>query len=166
MRLLGRIILFLVALILAIPAGSMTLAIGIVMEPTAHELIARIGVAMMDALFTDAMGDGAADLFVRDVLFGFWVLSLVLLIAPVGFVGLIGETIGTRSFVFYSGVTGLATAAIPWLMRGGFVQSPALAAEGRLTALLFLTGAVAGLVYWAIAGRTAGRRRDAPPPAV
>jgi len=165
-RLLGRIVLFLVALILAIPAGTVTLAIGIVMEPTAHELIARIGVAIMDALFADAIVDGTADLFVRDVLFSLWVLSLILLIAPVGFVGLIGETIGSHSFVFYSGLTGLATAAIPWLIRGGFVHTPALAAEGRLTALLFLTGAVAGLVYWAIAGRTAGRRREAPPPPV
>ena len=164
MRFLGRIVLFLIALILAIPAGTVTLAIGMVMEPTAHELIARIGVAMMDALFSEAISDGAAELFVRDVLFSFWVLSLILLIAPVAFVGLIGETIGSRSFVFYSGLTGVATAAIPWLMRGGFVSSPALAAEGRISALLFLTGTVAGLVYWAIAGRTAGRRRETLPP--
>jgi hypothetical protein len=162
-RLLGRIVLFLVALILAIPAGTVTLAIGVIMEPTAHELIARIGVAIMDALFTEAIGDGA-DLFVRDVLFSLWFLSLILLIAPVGLVALIGETIGSHSFVYYSGLTGLLTAAIPWLIRGGFVQTPAIAAELRLTGLLFLTGAVAGLVYWAIAGRTAGRRREIPPP--
>jgi hypothetical protein len=165
-RFLGRLILFLIALILAIPAGTVTLAIGMIMEPTAHELIARIGVAIMDALFTEAIGDGAADPFVRDVLFSLWFLSLVLLIAPVGFVALIGETTGRRSFVFYSGFTGILTAAIPWLMRGGFVQTPAIAAEMRLTGLLFLTGAVAGLVYWIIAGRTAGRRREVPPPAV
>jgi hypothetical protein len=165
-RFLGRLVLFLVALILAIPAGTVTLAIGVVMEPTAHELIARIGVAMMDALFVDALGDGTADLIVRDMLFGLWLISVIILIVPVGLVGLIGETIGSHSFLYYSGLTGLLTAAIPWLMRGGFVQTPAIAAELRLTGLLFLTGAVAGLVYWAIAGRSAGRRREVPPPAV
>jgi hypothetical protein len=162
-RFLGRLVLFLVALILAIPAGTVTLAVGVIMEPTAHELIARVGIALIDVLFTEAIGDGAADLVVRDVIFGLWLLSLILLIAPVGLVGLIGETIGSHSFLFYSGLTGLATAAIPWLMRGGFVQTPAIQAELRLTAILFLTGAVSGLVYWAIAGRTAGPQREAPP---
>jgi hypothetical protein len=162
-RFLGRLVLFLVALILAIPAGVVTLALGIIMEPTAHELVARLGIALADLLFTEALSDGAADLVVRDVLFGLWLVALVLLIAPVGLVGLVGETIGSHSFLFYSALTGLATAAIPWLMRGGLVQTPAIAAEMRLTGILFLTGAVAGLVYWAIAGRTAGRRREAPP---
>jgi len=69
---------------------------------------------------------------------------------------------GTRSLIYYGLVTGLITAAIPWLMRGGYVETPALEAEWRITALLFVTGAVAGFVYWLITGRSAGRRR-APP---
>ncbi len=162
MRILGRLVLFLVGLIFAIPAGTVTLVAGIFFEPTAQELIARVGAALMDLLFIDAF-EGAGDLVVRDILAGFWSLSLILLIAPVTVVALAGEVTGTRSFVFYGGLTGAATAAIPWLMRGGFAHTPALAAEGRITALLFVTGAVAGLVYWLIAGRGAGRAREAPP---
>jgi hypothetical protein len=63
--------------------------------------------------------------------------------------------------LWYAGGAGAVTALLPWLGRarvGRFAEA-ALQAEGRITALLFLTGATTGLVYWAIAGRSAGRRR-------
>jgi hypothetical protein len=48
---------------------------------------------------------------------------------------------------------------VPWLARG-FTRTgagaEALALEARITAVLFLTGAASGLVYWLIAGRHHG----------
>jgi hypothetical protein len=54
--------------------------------------------------------------------------------------------------------TGALTAALPWLARSR-VSDVALAAEGRITALLFLAGAASGLVYWLVAGRSAAAPR-------
>ena len=59
-------------------------------------------------------------------------------------------------FVTVTGaITGLLTALLPWLMRGG--AGPAGTGEGRVTAILFCAGGIAGLVYWLGAGRFAGR---------
>jgi len=51
------------------------------------------------------------------------------------------------------------TAAVPWILRGSSSHA-ATPAELHISAVLGLTGAVAGLVYWAIAGRS---RVTAPP---
>ena len=160
MRFLGRIVLLLVGLIFAIPAGTVALAIGIAAEPAARELTALIGIAVMNAVFDDAFRGVEPDLIGLQLFYGFGAISLVVLIAPVSLVAIVGEVIRNASFVFYAGVTGLLTAGIPWVLRGGVTTSgAALAAEGRITALLFVTGAVAGLVYWLVAGRGAGRKR-------
>lgn len=157
MHALGRLILWCVGLVLAIPAGALALLFGVMAEPAARELIALLGLAALDALFAAAAGGGDPDLVVASLFAGFWMLSLVLVIGPVTLVSTAGEIVGSRSFAFYGGLTALLTAAIPWLLRAGPGPGAALAAEGRLTAILFVTGAVAGLVYWAVAGRSAGR---------
>ena len=51
MRFLGRLILLILGLIFAIPAGALTLALGIFSEPAAQELVALIGTAVFDLLF-------------------------------------------------------------------------------------------------------------------
>ncbi len=161
MRFLGRLILLILGLIFAIPAGALTLALGIFSEPAAQQLVALIGTAVFELLFAEAMHNGDPDVVIAEFALGFAFVSLVLLVVPITFVAISGEVTGTRSVIFYGLVTGLITAAIPWLMRGGFVETPALEAEWRITALLFVTGAVAGFVYWLITGRSAGRRRAA-----
>ena len=87
-----------------------------------------------------------------------WALSAALLILPPAIVALVGEIAGTRSFVWYGFGCGALTAALPWLGRGSerLADSDALGPEARITALLFITGAVAGLTYWLVAGRSAG----------
>lgn len=160
MRFLGRLVLFFVGLLFAIPAAAVTLAIGAMFEPAAHQILAFIGAGLFDLVFNAPIDDAQAQQAVLGLLTGFWTLSLVVLIAPITFVAIAGEATGTRSFVYYAGLTGLITAAAPWLLRGGLTAGPALAAEGRITALLFVTGAIAGLVYWFCAGRSAGRGRS------
>ena len=77
------------------------------------------------------------------------------------FVALVGEVAGLRRLAWYAGATGLLTAVIPWLLRGSArVASPA---ELHVGFVLALTGAVAGLFYWMVAGRSAGRRAPSPP---
>jgi hypothetical protein len=156
-RFLGRTILFVFGLLLAVPAGLLTLAIGIAVEPAAQELIAALGIAGFEALWSD-LADGTFEAVPGDVFLGLWALSTMLLVMPPALIAAIGEIAGFHSFVWYGFGCGALTAALPWLARGGewFAGSDALGAEGRITALLFATGAVAGLTYWLVAGRSAG----------
>jgi hypothetical protein len=71
-------------------------------------------------------------------------------------VAILSEALGIRSLVWYAGATGVLTAAVPWILRGAArVANPA---ELHVSLVLALTGAAAGFVYWAIAGREAGGR--------
>ena len=164
MHALGRLLFWIVGLILAIPAGAIALALGVLNEPAARETIARLGLAAFATVFRIAAEGGDPQPLVETLFLGFWTLSTVLVIAPVTLVSAIGEIAGARSFLLYGGATALLTAAIPWIARGGVGDPTALSAEGRLTAILFVTGAVAGMVYWAVAGRSAGRVTPAAPP--
>ena len=164
MRVLGRALLLVAGLVIAIPAGALALTIGIAHEPAARELIGALGFASLGAILEGVPFDEAPEMVAGTLALGLWTLAMSLVVLPPTLVALIGEIAGTRSFAWYGGAAGLLTAAIPWLVRGSPTDtiSPTLAAEGRLTALLFLTGAVAGLTYWLLAGRTAGKSVSRP----
>jgi hypothetical protein len=157
-RFFGRAFLFLFGLLLAIPAGVVALAVGIALEPAAQELIGALGAAGFEDFLFDLWDDGLPAIAPGSLLVRVWALSATLLILPPALVALVGEIAGTRSFVWYGFGCGALTAALPWLGRSSerFSDGDVLGAEGRITALLFVTGAVAGLTYWLVAGRTAG----------
>jgi hypothetical protein len=158
-RVLGRAFVVLFGLLLAIPAGLLALAIGIALEPAAQDLLATLGLAGLDAVYSEIWRGDAPDMVAADLVVGVWALSTTLVVLPSALVALIGEGLGTRSFVWYGFACGALTAALPWLGHGREHVAEISAAEGRLTALLFLTGAAAGLIYWLVAGRSAGRPR-------
>src|SRR4030095_11741578 len=56
-RVLGRAFLFCFGVLLAIPAGFTALAIGIVIEPAARELVAALGIAGLETLLSDLSQD-------------------------------------------------------------------------------------------------------------
>ncbi|WP_457089099.1 hypothetical protein [Microvirga sp. P5_D2] len=87
-------------------------------------------------------------------------IVFTLLVLPPLMIAVVSEVLKMRSFLWHVLATGVLTAAVPWILRGAArVANPA---ELHVSAVLGLTGAVAGFVYWAIAGRDAGGR-DAPP---
>jgi len=89
-------------------------------------------------------------------------IAFTLLVFPPLIVAIISEVLGMRSLAWYAGATGVLTAAIPWILRGSArVANPD---ELHVSLVLGLTGAVAGFVYWAIAGRDAGRRPPSTAP--
>jgi hypothetical protein len=155
---LGRVFLFCLGLFLAIPAGLLALAVGVVIEPAARELVAALGIAGVETLLSDLWEDSPAQFAMWEVFLGLWALSTTLLILPPALVALIGEIAGIRSFVWYGFATGGLTAVLPWLGRESerWAESGAFGAEARITTLLFLTGAAAGLTYWLVAGRSTG----------
>ena len=151
MALLARLLLLAVGLVFAIPAGAAALGLAALLDPTLRELAGALGFAGLDALLDEAP-ERAASLLATLAAGLFAVVA-----APPALAALVGGVLGWRTATAYGLATGLLTALVPWALRGG----PGLPSmgEGRVTALLFLAGGVAGLVL-GLFGR-AGAPRDA-----
>lgn len=166
MRLVGRLFLLVLGLAVAIPFGTVALAIGVALEPAAREIAGTLGFATLWSIFSDLAAGEPPDERAVALFTAFSTAVFALLVAPPALVAVIGEVLGWRAFLWYSVATGAATAALPWAgrARGGLSRfsDTALAAEGRLTLILFVTGAVTGVVYWLVAGRGAGGARPVP----
>lgn len=158
MRLLGHLFVAALALVLAIPCGAAILVLGAMLDPETSAALSRLGLVGLFAGLTDlASGIGPETL-----LFALAAIAralFVLLVVPPVLVAILGTVLHWRAATWYGAGTGLLTACLPWLARGlsrPGTGSEALALEGRITAVLFLTGAASGLVYWLIAGRHSG----------
>ncbi|MGV7031155.1 hypothetical protein [Methylobacterium symbioticum] len=152
MRLLGRLFVGALALLLAIPAGGLVLGLAVFLDPVAGAWISAGAQAGLDLALSD-LSAGLPPEGLALVVAGLARALFWLLVVPPVLTALIGGTLGLRSLAWYGGGCGLLTALLPWLGRGAARVGPAPAAEARLTALLFLAGAAAGLVYWLVAGR-------------
>ena len=155
------LILIPLALLLAVGAGSLFLLIAAVADPVMADLMGNtvfVGFwALMDAIFDSDDPGPLVTAALRDVSRVFFAF----LVLPVGLVALVSEVTRARGLPWMAGATGVLTAAVPWILRGAArVGSPA---ELHVSLVLGLTGAVAGFVYWAIAGRDAGRRSASAP---
>ncbi len=157
MRLIGRLFLIALVLPLAIATGTFALlvvaVIDPVMAPFTGALVQAGFYAFVDAAFAiadpHAPWDAAAS--------GFGRLAFALLVLPPAFVALTAEVVGARSLLWHVGGTGLLTGAVPWLLRSA-ARAPT-PDETHITLVLVLVGAVAGFVYWLLAGQWAGRPR-------
>jgi len=155
MNVLGRLFVACLALLLAIPAGAGVLVLALVLDPVAGAWLTAGALAGIDGALADLSAglppEGLALLLAGLAQVLFW-----LLVVPPLLVAAVGETLRLRGTAWYGLGCGLLTAALPWLGRGAARLGSAPLAEARLTAVLFLAGAAAGLVYWLIAGRHAG----------
>ncbi|MFO1150772.1 MAG: hypothetical protein U1E62_20545 [Alsobacter sp.] len=149
-----RLFVVVVALVLAIAAGAIFLAVAGLAVPETRELAADISLGQVLLTMAGIAHGAPPDQVWSVVALTFWILALFVLVLPPVLAGLVGEVAGARSFVFYGGLSGALAAGIAWL--GHPAATPPDAADTKVLLLVFLTGAVAGLVYWALAGRTAG----------
>jgi hypothetical protein len=150
------------ALLLALTAGALVFLVAAVADPVlaplaGHALFAGFW-GLMDAVASADDPDAA----VRGAFEGAGRLVFSLLILPPLFIALVGEVIGTRALLWYAGATAALAASMPWILRAG--ARAATPDELRVSLILALTGAAAGLVYWTLAGRGAGRSLTAPMP--
>ena len=153
-----RALLVIVGLVFAWSAGTAFLAIGGLMVPATRELAADLTIGSILAALAALASSDSPDRVWLAVAIAFWTLTAALLILPPLVSALVGELAGARSFVWYAGASGVLTAAIAWIGHaGGHGPNPT---ETKLLTLLFLTGAVAGLVYWLVAGRSVGPKAD------
>ena len=141
-------------LLLAVSASSLFLAVACVVDPVMGSFAGEalwVGFwRLLDAVF--AVEDPGP--VVDSTLSAVARLLAAVLLASMILVALVSEVIGARGALWQVGGTALLTGALPWLARGG--ARPATAEEIRIAAILALTGAVAGFVYWLAAGRGAG----------
>lgn len=159
-----RLLLLPIGLTLAIPAGALFLIVGALVEPSARVFLGSVSLSGLLALLFDVTEGQDLEVF-GVFLFRMMLLVSMLLIGPLMLVVIMGEMLRLRSYVWYSGLCGTITAAVPWLLRAGqggampgATQNAAQVAELRITLLLFLTGVTSGFVYWLVAGRSAGGR--------
>ena len=163
MHALGRLLLGAFALLLAVPTGCAALVLALLVDPAAQAWLTGGALAGLDMALSDLSAGLPPEGLILFIA-GLAKALFVLLFVPPAVVGLGGEILGRRSLLWYGAGCGLLTAALPWLTRGamrsGAGRDPALlAAEARLTVILFVVGASAGLVYWLVAGRRAGLAR-------
>ncbi|EIM25312.1 hypothetical protein [Microvirga lotononidis] len=148
------------ALLIAIGASGTFFLVASIVDPVMALLTGDtlfVGFwSLLDAVFS-AEDPGP---IVADAFLAVGRIAFTLLVFPPLMIAIISEVLGMRSLVWYALATGILTAAVPWILRGAArVGSPA---ELHVSLVLGLTGAVAGFVYWAIAGRDAGGRNAAP----
>jgi hypothetical protein len=146
------------ALLIAIGASSFFLMMASLVDPVMASLTGEtlfVGFwSFVDSVFT-AEDPGP---IVSEAFLAVGRIVFTLLVLPPLLIAVISEVLGMRSLVWYAGSIGVLTAAVPWILRGAArVGSPL---ELHVSLVLGLTGAVAGLIYWMIAGQGAGRSRQ------
>ena len=147
------------ALILAVSASTLFLLVVCVIDPIMADLMGATVAAGFRSLLEAIFASDEPDLLVLDTLRDIGRVLFVFLVLPPLLVVLVSEVTRAGRLLWLAGGTGVLTAAVPWILRGSSSHA-ATPAELHISAVLGLTGAVAGLVYWAIAGRS---RVTAPP---
>lgn len=152
-----RLILVPTGVLLAFAGSSAALVAGLLAEAMRLPVQASLGAAWVAA----ALQAGTAGTLGLG-LSALWTALVVTCFVPVCLVAAIGEAARLRSVLWSAGGTGILAAAMPTLLRRLAelpAAGPVSADEGRITVLLFLTGVVAGTIYWLVAGaRTGGAR--------
>jgi hypothetical protein len=153
MRWLWRLVAVPFGLMFAVTASSLFLVIAAIIDPVMRTLA---GVALWVGFWP--LFDPALSIEDQAALADAGRVLATVLLAPPVFVALVSEVLGARRLVWHAGATAVVTGALPWLVRGG--ARTATPEEVRISIILALTGAVAGFVYWLIAGRRAGREPE------
>jgi hypothetical protein len=147
------------ALLIAVGVSGTFFLIATIVDPVMAMLTGDtlfVGLwSLVDAVFA-AEDPGP---IVEDALLAVGRIIFTLLIFPPLLIAILSEVLGMRSLLWYALATGVLTAAVPWILRGAArIGTPA---ELHVSLVLGLTGAMAGLVYWAIVG---GREPKRPEP--
>ena len=150
-----RAIVVFFGLLVAIAAGLIVLPVATALDPAARRAAAAFAhFAFFSVAESGAYGSPA---FAAAELTRFvWTALVAVCVTPLAITVLVGEIARVRSFVWYVGATGLFAASAPWFARAAFNTMRVVSAspeELRFAFLFFLTGAVSGLVYWALCGR-------------
>jgi CBS domain containing-hemolysin-like protein len=151
---LRRLIVMTFGFLIASGVGAVFLVVSALFDPATREAGLVSVMTGLFALVDDALDGVDPGQALSALGFVIWAVIVATCAAPLAIAALIGEVAGARSFVWYSGVSGLLAGASPWIARAarGLERAQSVSeAEGRLALLFFLTGALTGAIYWLIA---------------
>ena len=150
---LGAATAFCVLPVAALASPDLTLLLGATMD------------RVLELLANAAAGNDAAAETLALFALSVWKLLALVTCVPVLVVAVFTEIFGSRGWPLQAAGCGVLTAALPFAalprtLAASGLPAPALAG-------LFVTGALAGSVYWLVGGRSAGRNRplSGPSPA-
>lgn len=157
-----RLIVMCFGFVIAVGVGAVFMLISALFDPSTREMGFTLLVAELFAMADRAFEGQDPENAFAALGFVAWAVVIATCAAPLAVAALVGEAAGARSFVWYSGVSGLLAGASPWIARAarGLERAQSVTeAEGRLALLFFLTGALTGAIYWLIAAPGSDRPR-------
>jgi hypothetical protein len=158
---LRRLVVMSFGFVVAAAAGMLFLPIAALFDDATREAGVTALLSGLVETVTDAMELDAPDPALAAIGFVIWAVGIATCAAPLAIAALIGEVAGVRAYTWYAGASALLAAASPWIARAAHGSPRAAemsATEGRFALLFFLTGALTGSIYWAIAVRGPGDR--------
>ncbi len=151
---IGRLIMIPLGIVLAAFCTLLFLGVVGMVQPGIAEAIATTAYGTVDRLFRTVLeGEEAIMQFGWSLV----ILSrfvIIVLVLPVTLVAVVAEFFGFRAYLFHALGVALLTAAMPFAFMPELISGYAFAS--RATGLLAGAGALAGTIYWIIAGRSAG----------
>jgi hypothetical protein len=155
MRFLARILLLIPfgILLAAFAAGSFLVIAGSV-QPQLGGAITDGAITTIRTLFESLLQEGEAMERFGRLAKGLTTLMLSVVFLPATLVAAASEVFGLRWWLLQAAGAALLTALLPWAVLPEMMSGTPLASA--LTGLLASTGALAGSIYWMIAGRSAG----------
>jgi hypothetical protein len=154
---LSRLIITCVGLACASAAGLVFLPLAVIFDPLVQLLTSDTAADHWFEILSGVLTDEDPEEAIEALFQLLWTIGMLVCVLPITIVALIGGIVRTENFAFYAGLTGFIAAAVPWILRGGRLAERSAsisAAEAHLTVILFITGVIAGTIYWLIAGRT------------
>ncbi len=161
---LSRLMLTFIGLACASAAALVFLPLAVIFDPLVQHVASQLPADHWLDILWDLFSDENPDDTFAAILQLTWAVGMLVCILPVTVTALLGAGGRVRTFAFYAGATGGLAAAIPWILRSSRMAERAFqpsSAEAHLTVILFLTGALAGTVFWFIAARDAALTRPA-----
>jgi hypothetical protein len=154
LRILGRIILIPFGILLAaFAAGAFLIAVGFI-QPSFGGALTEAAIATLRRLMESLMEDGESMVRFARMAEGVTRLSVAVLFLPVAIVAAVAEVFGMRMWLLQALLAAALTALLPWAILPDLMGRTLVASS--LTGLLAATGALAGSIYWMVAGHGAG----------
>jgi hypothetical protein len=154
LRFIGRLILIPLGIVLAaFTAGAFLVSAGF-LQPNIGGALTEAAISTVRLMVQGVMEDGEAPDRILRLAKGLTSLSFAVLFLPVALVAAVAEVFGMRPWLLQALLAAFLTALLPWAMTPELIAGQPLASP--LTGLLAATGALAGSIYWMVAGRNAG----------
>lgn len=154
MHFIGRLILIPLGIVLAaLTAGAFLISAGFI-QPNLGGALTDAAISTVRRLIESLMEDGEAAVRFARLAQGVTTLSIAVLFLPVALVAAVAEVFSLRFWFLQMLLAAALTAVLPWAMLPELMAGAPLASS--VTGLLAATGALAGSIYWMVAGRNAG----------